>query len=64
VYNILDATCKITLTHPKYIKAIRGKKTDKRMPSGLLICLSMTSLPEALCRPSNSSIAGFNALPF
>ena len=27
VYNILEATCQITLAHPKYVKAIRGKKT-------------------------------------
>ena len=30
VYNILEATCNITLAHPKYVKAIRGKKTDKK----------------------------------
>ena len=30
VYNILEATCNIVLAHPKYVKAIRGKKTDKR----------------------------------
>jgi transposase len=30
VYNVLEATCKITLAHPKYVKAIRGKKTDKK----------------------------------
>jgi transposase len=30
VYNILEATCEITLAHPKYVKAIRGKKTDKK----------------------------------
>ena len=30
VYNILEATCTIVLTHPKYVKAIRGKKTDKK----------------------------------
>lgn len=30
VYNILEATCKITLAHPKYVKAIRGKKTDTK----------------------------------
>ena len=27
VYNILEDTCQVTLAHPKYIKAIRGKKT-------------------------------------
>lgn len=30
VYNILEADCKIVLAHPKYVKAIRGKKTDKK----------------------------------
>lgn len=30
VYNILEITCKIVLAHPKYVKAIRGKKTDKK----------------------------------
>ena len=30
VYNVLEITCKITLAHPKYVKAIRGKKTDKK----------------------------------
>ena len=27
VYNILEDTCQVTLAHPKYLKAIRGKKT-------------------------------------
>lgn len=30
VFNILETTCKVTLAHPKYVKAIRGKKTDKK----------------------------------
>lgn len=30
IYNILEATCSIVLAHPKYVKAIRGKKTDKK----------------------------------
>ena len=30
VYNILEPSCKIVLAHPKYAKAIKGKKTDKR----------------------------------
>lgn len=30
VYNVLEAFCNIVLAHPKYVKAIRGKKTDKR----------------------------------
>ena len=30
VYNILEATCTIVLAHPKYVKAISGKKTNKK----------------------------------
>jgi transposase len=30
VYNILETSCNVVLAHPKYIKAIKGKKTDKR----------------------------------
>ena len=30
VYNILEKSCRIVLAHPKYVKAIRGKKTDKK----------------------------------
>lgn len=30
VYNILESTCKVVLAHPKYVKAIRGKKTDTK----------------------------------
>jgi len=30
VYNVLEKDCTIVLAHPKYVKAIRGKKTDKK----------------------------------
>jgi len=30
VWNILETTCHLVLAHPKYVKAIKGKKTDKR----------------------------------
>jgi hypothetical protein len=30
VWNILEPTCHLVLAHPKYVKAIKGKKTDKR----------------------------------
>lgn len=30
VSNILEKSCKVVLAHPKYVKAIRGKKTDKK----------------------------------
>lgn len=30
VWNILEPTCDLVIAHPKYVKAIRGKKTDKK----------------------------------
>ena len=30
IYNILETTCNIVLAHPKYVKAIKGKKIDKK----------------------------------
>ena len=30
VFNILEDSCNVTITHPKYVKAIHGKKTDTK----------------------------------
>lgn len=30
IYNVLEPTCEIVLAYPKYVKAIRGKKTDRK----------------------------------
>jgi transposase len=30
IFNILEPSCNLVLAHPKYVKAIRGKKTDKK----------------------------------
>lgn len=30
VFNILEDSCHVCLAHPKYLKAIKGKKTDKK----------------------------------
>lgn len=30
VWNILEPSCNLVIAHPKYVKAIRGKKTDKK----------------------------------
>lgn len=30
VFNVLEEKCRCVLTHPKYVKSIPGKKTDKR----------------------------------
>lgn len=49
VYNVLENDYTIVLAHPKYVKAIRGRKLTRKMPNGLLTCLSMTLLPVASC---------------
>jgi hypothetical protein len=43
VYNVLEKGCSIVLAHPKYVKAIRGKKLTRKMLNGLPTCLSMIS---------------------
>lgn len=30
IYNALESSCRIVLAHPKYVKSIRGKKTDDK----------------------------------
>ncbi len=30
VHNILESTCNVVVSHPKFVKAIKGKKTDKK----------------------------------
>jgi len=30
VHNILESTCHVVVSHPKFVKAIKGKKTDKK----------------------------------
>jgi transposase len=30
VHNILEKSCHVVVTHPKFVKAIKGKKTDKK----------------------------------
>lgn len=30
VHNILEASCNVVVSHPKFVKAIKGKKTDKK----------------------------------
>ena len=32
VFNILEEKCKCIITHPKYVRTIQGKKTDKKDP--------------------------------
>ena len=30
VFNVLESHVNVVLTHPKYVRAIKGKKTDKK----------------------------------
>ncbi len=30
IFNILEDSCNVVITHPKYVRAIPGKKTDKK----------------------------------
>ena len=30
IFNILETSCNVTITHPKYVRAIPGKKTDTK----------------------------------
>ena len=30
IFNILESSCHVIITHPKYVRAIPGKKTDKK----------------------------------
>ena len=30
VFNILEEKCRCIITHPKYVRSIPGKKTDKK----------------------------------
>jgi hypothetical protein len=48
VCNILEHTCEIVLAHPKYVKAIRGKKPTRRVPNGLQTFSSTTLSQGAL----------------
>ena len=38
VWNVLEPTCNLVLAHPKYTKAIKGKKTDKRDAKWIADC--------------------------
>lgn len=49
VFNILEEKCKCVITHPKYVRTIPGKKTDKKDSCGLQICLNMGLLNLLLC---------------
>ena len=58
VWNILEPTCKLVLAHPKYVKAIKGKKPTSAMLNGLPISSSTTLSTGALfLLPTSGSFA-------
>lgn len=48
IYNILESTCNIVLAHPKYVKAIKGKKTDKKDAKWIADIFNMTLFPAVI----------------
>ena len=48
IYNILEPTCNIVLAHPKYVKAIRGRKQIRKTQNGLRIFSNTIWFPAAL----------------
>lgn len=41
VFNVLENYCDIVVANPKYVKDIRGKKTEKKILFGCAIYISM-----------------------
>ena len=48
LYNVLEDEMNICLAHPKYVKAIRGKRQIKKMLSGVPIYTNMIQSQVAL----------------
>ena len=53
IYNILELTCDIVLAHPKYVKAIRGKKTDKKDAKWIADIFKHDLVPGSFIPPSD-----------
>lgn len=51
VINILESSFTITIAHPKYIKAIYVKKTDKKGAKWIVDFSNIIWSPKALCLP-------------
>lgn len=78
IFNILEDSCSITLAQPKYVKAIQGKKTDKKdsiwiadlfkhdlVPGSYIPCKQIRELRD-LCRyhvkPTNNRSSELNRI--
>ena len=44
IFNILEDSCHVVVTHPKYVRAIPGKKPTRKTLFGLLIFLNTVLL--------------------
>ena len=51
LYNILEMIVRSSLPIPNMLRLSVERKLTRKMPNGLLTCLSMTLLPVALCPP-------------
>lgn len=49
VYNILEKIVRLSLLIQSMLRLSVERKLTRKMPNGLLTCLSMTLLPVALC---------------
>lgn len=54
IFNVLESDIHVILTHPKYVKAIKGKKLIKKILNGLLIYLNLIWLKALLFHPRKS----------
>lgn len=54
IFNYLENDIEVCLTHPKYVKAIKGKKLTKKTPNGLLTSTNST-LSDARSFPLRNS---------
>lgn len=53
VFNMLEDSCNITVAHPKYVKAIQGKKTDKKDAKWMADLFKHDLVPGSFIPPSD-----------
>ena len=53
IWNILESEIKLTLAHPKYTKAIKGKKTDKKDSKWIADLFKHDLVPNSFIPPSD-----------
>ena len=53
VHNILEESCYVVVCHPKYVKAIKGKKTDKKDAKWIADMFKFDLVPGSFIPPEN-----------